>query len=50
MEELLQQLQQKADITEDQAKKALEAVKDFVKEKFPMLSGAVDKMFEAKNN
>lgn len=37
-----------AGINEQQATKALETIKDFVKEKFPMLGGAVDNLFASK--
>lgn len=47
MQELINRLTANAGITEDQAIKALETIKDFVKEKFPMLGGAVDNMFSA---
>ena len=47
MHELIARLTQNAGITEAQAAKALETIKDFVKEKFPMLGGAVDNMFAA---
>ena len=33
-------------LTEQQALKAIEVVKDFVKEKFPVFSGAIEKMFD----
>ena len=49
MEELLKQLQERVGINEAQAKEALETIKDFVKEKFPMMAGAVDKLFEGNN-
>lgn len=49
MEELLKQLQERAGINETQAKEALETIKDFVKEKFPMMAGAVDKLFDGNN-
>ncbi len=45
MQELINRLKENAGINEDQAMKALETIKDFVKEKFPMLGGAVDNMF-----
>ena len=45
MEELISKITENAGITPDQATKALETIKDFVKEKFPMLGGAVDNMF-----
>ena len=45
MQELITRLTEKAGISADQATKSLETIKDFVKEKFPMLGGAVDNMF-----
>jgi hypothetical protein len=45
MQELIQQLTQKAGLSPDQAQKALTTIADFVKDKFPMLGGAVDQMF-----
>lgn len=45
MQELINRLKENAGITDEQAVKALETIKDFVKEKFPMLGGAVDNMF-----
>jgi hypothetical protein len=50
MQELINRLTANAGITEDQALKALETIKDFVKEKFPMLGGAVDNMFAASGS
>lgn len=44
MQELVNQLKEKVGISEEQAVKAVEAVKDFVKEKFPMIAGAVDNL------
>ena len=46
MEELINKMMSNADINAEQAGKVLETVKDFVKEKFPMMAGAVDKLFE----
>ena len=46
MEELVNKIMANAGITAEQSMKALEAVKDYVKEKFPMMAGAVDKLFE----
>ena len=43
MQELINRLTEKAGISPDQATKSIEAIKDFVKEKFPMMAGAVDK-------
>ena len=45
MQELITKLTEKAGISADQANKAIEAIKEFVKEKFPMMSGAVDNLF-----
>lgn len=45
MQELIEQLKEKAGLTDDQAAKAIETIKDFVKEKFPMMAGAVDQLF-----
>ena len=45
MQELITRITEKAGINADQAAKALDTIKDFVIEKFPMLSGAVDNMF-----
>ena len=49
MEELVNKISTNAGITVEQSLKALEAVKDYVKEKFPMMAGAVDKLFEGGN-
>lgn len=46
MEELVNKIMANAGITAEQSMKALESVKDYVKEKFPMMAGAVDKLFE----
>jgi hypothetical protein len=45
MNELLDRLKSEAGLTEDQAKKALETIKKYVIEKFPMLEGAVNNVF-----
>jgi len=45
MQELINRLIEKAGISTEQAHKSIETIKDFVKEKFPMLGGAVDNMF-----
>ena len=47
MEELINKLMENAGISQEQATKALETIKDFVKEKFPMLGGAVDNLFSS---
>jgi hypothetical protein len=45
MQELIQRITEKAGISSEQAVKAVDTVKEFVKEKFPMLAGAVDNVF-----
>ena len=46
MEELVNKIMANAGISAEQSMKALEAVKDYVKDKFPMMAGSVDKLFE----
>ncbi len=48
MQELIDKLVEKAGITPAQAAASIETIKDFVKEKFPMMAGAVDNLFGAK--
>ena len=45
MQELVEKLKAEAGLTEEQAKKAIETIKNFVVEKFPMLEGAVSNLF-----
>lgn len=45
MQELIDRVSAEAGITPEQAKKSIEAVANFVKEKFPMMAGAVDQLF-----
>ena len=45
MQELIEKLKSEAGLTEEQAKKAIETVKNFVVDKFPMLESAVGSMF-----
>ncbi|HTN07779.1 hypothetical protein [Agriterribacter sp.] len=45
MKELIERLQAEAGLTEEQATKAITLVKDFAKEKFPLFSGAIEKVF-----
>lgn len=45
MQELIDKLKAEAGLTDEQAKKALESVKGFIVEKFPMLEGAVNNLF-----
>ncbi len=45
MQELIEKLKTEAGLTDEQAKKAIETIKGFVVEKFPMLEGAVNNVF-----
>ncbi len=45
MKELIDRLTSEAGLTEEQAVKAVTMMKDFAKEKFPLLSGAIEKVF-----
>ncbi len=40
----MERLKNNAGITDEQAAKVLETIKEFVTEKFPMLAGAVDNL------
>ena len=42
MHDLIEKLKNDAGLTDEQAKKALETIKTYVVEKFPMLVGAVE--------
>jgi hypothetical protein len=45
MQEIIERLTTQAGLSPEQAQKAVETIADFVKEKFPMLGGAVDQIF-----
>ena len=45
MKELIDRLTAQG-LSEQQALKAIEVVKDFAKEKFPIFAGAIEKMFD----
>jgi hypothetical protein len=45
MDELISKLKAEAGLTDEQARKAIEAIKNYVVEKFPMLEGAVENLF-----
>ncbi|MBI2283401.1 MAG: hypothetical protein HYU71_06825 [Bacteroidetes bacterium] len=47
MNELIERLVKEARLSPEQAQKAIETIAGFVKEKFPMLGGAVDQIFAA---
>ncbi len=44
MQELISQLTSKAGISAEQAAKVIETIKEFTKDKFPMMSGTVDSL------
>ena len=44
MQDLINRLKEKAGITEQQAMASITELKDYVKEKFPMIAGAVDNL------
>jgi hypothetical protein len=46
MKELIAKLQSELDLNEQQAIKAIDLIKDFAKEKFPIFGGAIDKLFD----
>ena len=48
MKELIDRLTAEG-LTEQQAYKAIEVIKDFAKEKFPVFAGAIDKVFDKYN-
>jgi hypothetical protein len=43
--ELVEKLKAQAGLSDEQAKKVLDTIKDFVVEKYPMLQGAVNNIF-----
>lgn len=50
MNDIVQILTEKVGITPEQAQKAIETIAGYVKEKFPMLEGAVDQLFKSGNS
>ena len=47
MQELIDRLVKETGVTPEQAKQSIETIAAFVKEKFPMLGGAVNQIFKA---
>jgi hypothetical protein len=47
MEELINKLQTQHGLNADQAQSILQTITGFIKEKFPMVSGAVDNLFQS---
>ena len=50
MKELIDRLVKEANITPEQASKTIESLSAYIKEKFPMLAGAVDKLFKGSSD
>jgi hypothetical protein len=48
MKELIDRLTAEG-LTQDQAQKAVEVIKNFAAEKFPMFAGAIEKVFDKYN-
>jgi hypothetical protein len=46
--ELVERLKSEAGLSDEQAAKVMDTIRNFVVEKYPMLSGAVDGMFGKK--
>lgn len=46
--ELIERLKSQAGLNDEQAAKVIEAIKGFVVDKYPMLSGAVNNIFGSK--
>jgi hypothetical protein len=46
--ELVERLKSNAGLNDEQANKVIETIKDFVVDKYPMLSGAVNNIFGNK--
>lgn len=44
--ELVEKLKSQAGLSDEQASKVIETIKEFVVEKYPMLSGAVNNLFK----
>ena len=50
MNDLIEKLKAEAGLTEEQSQKAIETIANYVKEKFPMLEGAIDNIFGGGSN
>lgn len=46
MKEIIELLKEQAGLTEEQAIKAINVIKDYAKKKFPVFGGAIDKLFD----
>lgn len=48
MKELIEKLKLSVGITDEQAAKAIEVIKGYTKEKFPMFASAIDDVFKSQ--
>jgi len=48
MNDLVARLMAEANLTPEQAQKAVEVIANYVKEQFPMIGGAVDQIFKSR--
>ena len=48
MQELIEKLKSEAGLSGEQAAKAIETIKSYIVEKFPMLEGAVNNLFKSE--
>ena len=48
MNDLIARLMAEANLTPEQAQKAVEVIANYVKEQFPMIGGAVDNIFKPR--
>jgi hypothetical protein len=46
MTDLIEKIKSTAGVNDEQAIKAIEVIKNYTKEKFPMFAGAIDNLFE----
>ena len=46
MKELIEQLMKDGEMSEKQALESIRIIKEYAKKKFPVLSGAIDKVFD----
>lgn len=46
MKELIDLLKEQAGLSEEQSIKAINVIKEYTKKKFPVFSGAIDKLFD----
>jgi hypothetical protein len=50
MQNLIEELEKKAGLTNEQAVKSIDVVADFIKAKFPIFSDAIDKILSKNTN